>query len=195
MPIDEQLLKAILPGFSFTLSELHHLIPLIQYRTFQKGEHVLREGQICRHTNYVHQGLVMYYTLQDGEIKPIDFATEGEWVAYMKSFSNQSIGEMNIVALEPLELYSISYDNLQEIFRQHPELITLQLKSMQEALVQLTRHANNLATLSAQDRYNKLVEEHPLWVQRVPQYHLAAYLGIRPQSLSRIRKNKSKKGS
>lgn len=195
MRMDEQLLKSVLPGYSFTLSELQHLLPLIQYRSFEKGEHLLKEGQICRYNNYVHQGLVMYYTLQDGEIKPVDFAIEGEWVAYMKSFSDQSIGDMNIVALEPLEVYSISYDNLQEIFKQHPQLIAVQLQSLQEALAQVTQHANNLASLPAQARYQRLVENHPQWVQRVPQYHLAAYLGIRPQSLSRIRKNQSKKGS
>ncbi len=102
---------------------------------------------------------------------------------------------MNIVALEDAVVYCISYDNLQELFKQYPQFMSLQLKKVQEALAKSIQQANYLAHLTAQERYHKLLEEHPVWVRRVPQYHLAAYLGIRPQSLSRIRKDSNKKKS
>lgn len=191
----ENLLEQLFPSFSFSATEWQYLLSLVRTKTLNKGDFLLKEGQICRDIAYVQQGLLMYYTLHNGEIKPADFGEEQSWVSYIKSFSTQTIGEMNIVALEDSVVYCVSYDNLQELFKQYPQFMSLQLKDVEEALVEAIQHANDLANLTAQERYHKLLEKHPTWAQRVPQYHLAAYLGIRPQSLSRIRKNSSKNRS
>jgi CRP-like cAMP-binding protein len=187
---EKQLFERMLPGFQVTPNMQRHLYELTEKKEVKKGNFWLQEGQICRYTSFVEQGLLMYYTVHDGDIKPIDFALENDWAAYMKSFSQQVVGDMNIVALEDTVLHAISYDNLQEIFKHYPQLIQIQLKGIQDSLAQVTQHATNLASLSAPARYDYLIDQYPKWIQRVPQYHLAAYLGIRPQSLSRIRKNK-----
>ena len=173
----------------FSEEELAALSAIARPKQLAKGDYLLKEGQVSQEIVYVRQGLLMHYTNNDGESVPCDFATEGEWVAHLKSFSSGQPSEINIIAQEDSLVYAFSRDNLQSLFQAYPRFMALQNHQVEQAFISTSEHASNLATLTAQQRYHWLVKQKPQLVQRIPQYYLAAYLGIKPQSLSRIRKN------
>lgn len=154
----------------------------------KKGEHFLAEGQVCRHIGYIKKGLLMYYKIIDGNEVPCDFATENGWVTYLKSFSTNSLSDMSIKALEDTCLLTLSNTRMGELFDVQPKFLALRSFYTERYFISNTQHAADLATLPAKERYYKFMEENPELISRVPQYLIAAYLGIRPQSLSRIRK-------
>ncbi|WKN45764.1 Crp/Fnr family transcriptional regulator [Tunicatimonas pelagia] len=175
----------------FSSEELAAFSAIARSRQLAKGDFLLKEGQVSQEIAYVSRGLLMHYANNDGEPAPCDFAKEGEWVAHLKSFSSRQPSEMNIIALEDSLIYVFDRDGLQSLFRAHPRFMALQNYQVEQAFINTSQHANNLATLTAEQRYSQLIEQKPELVQRIPQYYLAAYLGIKPQSLSRIRKKSS----
>jgi CRP/FNR family transcriptional regulator, anaerobic regulatory protein len=153
-----------------------------------KGEHFLKEGQISSHLGYINSGLMMYYKIIDGIEVPADFTVENNWIAYLKSFTNDSVSDMYIKALEDTHLLTLSKVRMGELFAAQPKFMALKNYYTERSFIQNAEHASNLATLSAKERYYKFMKEYPNLIHRIPQYHIAAYLGIKPQSLSRLRK-------
>lgn len=153
-----------------------------------KGEFFLQEGQICRYLGYIEQGLLMYFRLYEGIEIPTDFGLEGDWASNLNSFSHRTPADISIKALEDSILWRLSADDFELVHRYQPKFMLLKDYYTQLAFTNHTRHTANLAMLTAKQRYYKFVDEKPELVNRVPQYYIAAYLGIKPQSLSRIRK-------
>lgn len=156
-----------------------------------KGEYFLKAGQISNHIGYIESGLMIYYRIVDGVEIPCDFASETEWVAYLKSFSTNTPSDMYIQALEDTKLLTLSGEKMNEVFAIQPKLMTLRNYYTEQSFIKNTEQTFNLTALSAKERYYKFMHEHPKLLNRVPQYQIAAYLGIKPQSLSRIRKGVS----
>ena len=153
-----------------------------------KGEHFLIEGQVSRHLGYIKSGLMMHYKIVEGIEVPADFTKENEWVAYLKSFSTNNPSDMFIKALEDTHLYLLSNVNMGELFQKQPKFMAIRSYYTELSFVRNTEHTSNLTTLNAKQRYYKFMKTHPDLLNRIPQYHIAAYLGIKPQSLSRLRK-------
>jgi CRP/FNR family transcriptional regulator, anaerobic regulatory protein len=156
--------------------------------TIEKNEHFLQIGQISRHLAFIGSGLVMHYKMHDGMEIPIEFSPEGHWIAYLASFSNGTPSDVAIKALEETRLLKLSAKNLQELFEAHPKFMALKNFYTEISFMSIAQHGADLAMLTGAERYYKFQQEKPELINRVPQYYIAAYLGIKPQSLSRIRK-------
>jgi CRP/FNR family transcriptional regulator, anaerobic regulatory protein len=85
-------------------------------------------------------------------------------------------------------LHCLSFSALDELLAVQPKFFALKAHYVEQSLISMAQHNANLATLDAHDRYYKFMREKPHLINRLPQYYIAAYLGIKPQSLSRIRK-------
>jgi CRP/FNR family transcriptional regulator, anaerobic regulatory protein len=168
--------------------ELDFFVSSLEVVQVTKGEFFLKEGQICTHIAFVEKGLAMYYKVVDGTEIPLDFAIEGQWITYLKSFTNRTPSDMNIKVLEDATLFTLEAGKMQELMTKYPKFLALRSYYVEKSLAEVTQHSANLATLDAKGRYYQLMKEKPYLINRVPQYYLAAYLGIKPQSLSRIRK-------
>jgi CRP-like cAMP-binding protein len=153
-----------------------------------KGDHFLRIGETSQHIAYILSGLTMHYQLADGLEVPCDFTRENEWLAYLKSFTTRTPADMGIKALEDTRFLKLSSTNLQRLSEKVPKVLALRAYYTEQSFIRNTQHASDLAMLGAKQRYYKFMHESPDLISRVPQYHIAAYLGIKPQSLSRIRK-------
>ncbi len=153
-----------------------------------KNEHFLNFGEISRHVAFIGTGLAMHYRLYDGMETPIDFTPEGEWLAYLTSFSQGTPSDMGIKALEDMRILRLSATNMQLLFQAQPKFIALKSFYTEVSFMSNARHGADLAMLNGKERYDKFMLEKPGLINRIPQYHIAAYLGIKPQSLSRIRK-------
>ena len=160
----------------------------LERRILKKGDHFLEIGRINTELGFVEQGLAMYYRIINGEEIPVDFASEGNWCSYLKSFNDQTKADLGIKMLEDAILHCISFSDLQQLFIEQPKFMALKTYYVEQSMMDMAQHSADLATLDARDRYYKFMREKPQLINRVPQYYIAAYLGIKPQSLSRIRK-------
>ena len=158
--------------------------------TIAKNEHFLNFGEINRHLAFIGSGLAMHYRLHDGMEIPVDFTPEGEWLAYLASFSQGTPSDMGIKALEDMRILKLSANHMQLLFQAQPKFIALKSFYTEASFMSNARHGADLAMLNGKERYNNFVKEKPHLVNRIPQYYIAAYLGIKPQSLSRIRKQR-----
>ncbi len=153
-----------------------------------KNEHFLDFGEISRHLAFIGTGLAMHYRLHDGMEIPVDFTPEGEWLAYLTSFSQGTPSDMGIKALEDMRILRLSATNMQLLFEAQPKFMALRSFYTERSFMSNAQHSADLAMLSGKERYAKFMKEKPDLINRIPQYYIAAYLGIKPQSLSRIRK-------
>jgi CRP/FNR family transcriptional regulator, anaerobic regulatory protein len=153
-----------------------------------KNDHFLNFGEISRHLAFIGTGLAMHYRLHEGLEIPIDFTPEGEWLAYLTSFSQGTPSDMGIKALEDLHILRLSATNMQFLFQAQPKFMALKNFYTEVSFMSNARHSADLAMLNGKQRYYKFMQEKPQLINRIPQYYIAAYLGIKPQSLSRIRK-------
>lgn len=181
--------KSIGSIVSLNEEEWLQLSGYLEYKTLKKNELLLEQGQLCRSISVVTKGVLIYYKLTDAGLEmTTDFAFEGDWVTDNRSRLNNSPSLLNIKAIEASELLVISNKNLNQCYSKMPKLEKLGRILMERAFVKIVEQSVDLQTLSATERYDKLLLTYPEIFQKVPLYHIANYLGIAPKSLSRIRK-------
>lgn len=170
--------------------ELDAIVKYFSPKKLEKGEYFIKTGQVCRHVAFIEKGIVLYYKIDDkGQEIICDFAKENNWVTQYESFINQHITPISIKAIEPTQLQIISFEKLQQLYLEVPAFELYTQKVIEKMFISSLSRSNELQVLRAEERYAKFAKEHPEIIQRVPQYLIAGYLGIAPQSLSRIRKN------
>jgi CRP-like cAMP-binding protein len=174
----------------FTDEEIDTFFSYLSEDFIARGEHFLRIGEVSHHVAFITSGLGMHYRLHDGLEIPIDFTPAGEWLAYLKSFSEGTPADVAIKALEDTKILRLSALKMQELFQWQPKFMALKNFYTELSFMNNAQHSADLAMLAGKERYYKFMQEKPDLVNRVPQYYIAAYLGIKPQSLSRLRKEK-----
>jgi CRP/FNR family transcriptional regulator, anaerobic regulatory protein len=167
------------------------LLSHVTVRSFQKGELLLQEGEVCRSLLFLLSGIVVYYQLNEkGEEITTDFAFEGQWVTDNRSRISDTPSRLNIKVIEPSEIVILTESNLNALYRLVPKMERVGRILIEQAYVRLVQLSLDLQLLSAEERYDKLSREYPQALQRLPLYHIANYLSIAPKSLSRIRGKK-----
>ncbi|WPV01471.1 Crp/Fnr family transcriptional regulator [Mucilaginibacter sp. cycad4] len=161
---------------------------LFTEKKLQKGEYLLQEGQVCRSVALIGTGLVRYYVNEDGNEGTYYFGSEGDFVCDYESFLPQLPSDKNIQALEDTLLYVISYDALQKIYREVKAGERLGRLGIEQVFVSVLQQLSSFYKDSPEIRYRRFLKTFANISQRVPQYYIASYVGIKPQSLSRIRK-------
>jgi CRP-like cAMP-binding protein len=188
--MQESRLANLLRQEKFNEIEITSFIETFEVVTLQKGDHILKEGQVCTFLGFVDKGLLIYYNIsEDGEEKICDFAIENQWVTQYQSMSTNSKSLLSIKAIEPTILLKTTHQNLMNIAEEMPRIDKYFKKMIDNFLFTMVSRTNDFQNLIAEERYSKFVKENPQLIQRLPQYYLASFLGIAPQSLSRIRKN------
>ena len=175
-------------GFTLSEATINNVAQLFKKVALKKGDFLLKEGQHCTQVALVEKGLLMYYHIADGEEVARDFAIENDWASYIKSTSQKIPSDISIRALEDGVVHVLNIETMNRFFQEHPEFIQIRMKIMEHSFMEIAEYNTNLNGLSPEEHYKKLVHTKPDWLQRVPQYYIASYLGIKPQSLSRIRK-------
>jgi CRP-like cAMP-binding protein len=171
-----------------TPDEIDIIHQQVVVKTFEKGAILLKEGEIAKSFFFNLEGCVRIYYLVDGTEKTVFFYSEHQFITVYESFIKGLPSKFYIECLESTTLAVFSYENEMKLLEQIPKLELLARLVMEEELSIYQEIIASLITLSPQERYNKLIKKDPKLVQRIPQYYLATYLGITPESLSRIRK-------
>ena len=152
------------------------------------------EGKVCRNLFFVETGATHTFIIdKKGETHTVQFGFEGYWIGDMYSFFSGNPAIFNVETLEPTVLYAMTYADFEKACGQIPKFeMFFRILVQNGYLSSLQRIAKSFSE-DAEQRYLTLIKNNPDLPQRVPQYLVASYLGIKPQSLSRIRKNQVKK--
>ncbi len=165
-----------------------HLQTIVQERKLQRKEYLLRAGHICRRVYFIGEGLLRcYYLKGDTEVHSW-FLQEQEIALSVESFFRQHSSREFIQALEDCSLYSISYDQLQFIYRQFPEFNYIGRVLTEQYLLRWNRQLAGLRLQQAPDRFQWLCHEFPCLLQRVPAKYLASWIGISDVMMSRVKR-------
>jgi len=163
-------------------------------KTIKKHQFLLNEGIVCKHIGFVNSGCLREYTIDGkGDEHIIQIAIEDWWVSDLHSFLSGLPATNNIDALQDSEVLLLEKSAREELLDNCPKMerfFRLLIEANQVAA--RTRIADSLGA-SAEERYLKFIKTYPKHFEQVPQNQIASYLGITPQSLSRIRKELSHK--
>lgn len=158
-------------------------------KKIRKRQFLLQEGDVCRYLAFVSEGCMRSYSTDEkGEEHIVQFAPEQWWISDLKSFSSGEPASFNIDAVEDSALLVIdkpSQDRLYEAVPPMEHYFRMLLENNSSASM---KRISDLISVPAEERYLQFINTYPGIVQRVPQSQIASYLGITPQSLSRIRK-------
>lgn len=157
-------------------------------KTFQKGDFLLKEGQQSRDTYFIMEGCVREFIVMDGEEKTTNFFTEEQWVISLNNFGIQTPSESNLVCVEDTIVCVGNEEQAQIMFKKFPRFETISRAIVEADFAEQKKQLISYHTDSPEERYRKLLTSRPDIFQRVPQYQIASYIGVKPESLSRIRK-------
>lgn len=157
----------------------------------RKNTIILKEGQIASKCYFILKGCMKKYFLKEGEEKITAFYTEGHAIT-PSSYTNKLPSKHYLSTLEDTITIQGDPESEEEIYKDHPELESLTRKLTEKLMVSKNDEFDYWVSNNPEDRYKLLIENRPELIQRLPQYQIANYLGVKPESLSRIRKRLSK---
>jgi CRP-like cAMP-binding protein len=157
-------------------------------KKIRRRQYLIQEGDVVKYEHFVSKGCLRSYEIDEkGQEHVIQFAVEGWWTGDLQSFLSGDPTTLNIDALEDSELELISKPALEQLYERVPKFERYFRILIQNAFISTNRRVLNAMKLSALERYQAFISRYPDIEQRVPNHQIASYLGITPQSLSRVR--------
>jgi CRP-like cAMP-binding protein len=157
-------------------------------KSFRKGEFLIREGQVENYIYFLNKGTTRHYFIKDGKEYTVDFQFEGGFVTAYYSFITREPSPIFIELLEDAEAVAITYQSLHAFYGKHPNGEKVGRLMAESQYVRRLRKEMDLLSLTAEERYARLMKKSPDLISTISVKHLSSYLGIQPESLSRIRK-------
>lgn len=158
-------------------------------KKLRKGQFLLQSGEVCRHVAFVSSGCLRQYSIDlNGEEHVVQFAMEDWWISDMLSALTGQPATFNIDALENSELLLLESKLQEKLCAEIPKFERFFRLLLQNSFIAKERRITASLSQSAEEQYLSLMNTYPQLAQRVPLHQIASYLGITPQSLSRIRK-------
>ena len=182
-----QIKKVIQETSFFSESDWETLAPQFQKKKYEKGDLFLSAGQVSKKLGFISKGFFRKYYIRNGDDINFWFYKENQFLVAYRSFLDQSPTNFHIEALEDSEIIYLPYNAVQEMYAHSHDWQVFGRLICEKMYIAHHTRIENLLLKDATARYHDLVKDYPDIVNRVPQYHLASYLGIKPQSLSRIR--------
>lgn len=196
--IDDSVMEVLLDYF-------HQMLPLteeeealvkakFQPRLYRKRQFVLQEGDVCNVVNFVVSGCLRMYNIDEsGTTHIIQFAIENWWISDMGSFYSRNPSSLNIEAVEDTTVLQIRHDELLDLFIQSNKFNRIFRVLVENSLVKLQERLLQNMGSDARGRYEVFLRENPVLANRIPNTYIAAFLGITPEFLSKIRNERMSK--
>jgi len=188
------LLQNISKYIQLTQEERDYFTSAIQIKRLRKKQYLVQEGDVCRYESFVNKGcLRTYHVDEKGQEHIAQFAIEGWWISDMYSFLTVTPARFNVDALEDSELLCLDKPSVEELYIQVPKFERFFRIILQNAFIAHQQRIIANMSKTAEERYLDFINHYPKVEQRVPQHQIASYLGITPESLSRIRRQLTEK--
>ena len=188
-----ELLEYLKQNISISSEIEHELKEIIIEKQLVKGEIILSDDSLIKEHIFVVSGcLRSYYKTENGKEYTVQFAIKNWWISdYITLYTNNK----SVVSIESLthsKVLILNKSKVDNLYNQYPFFETIQRKNFEKRIATLQKRILSLLTLSASEKYNQFVKDYAEFEKIIPNYQIASYLGITPQSLSRIRKERIK---
>lgn len=186
--LHEELVSYLSKFEALTKEEIELLSENITVRFFKKGTVLVHEGNVWRECYFVLKGCLRQYLIADGTEKTTQFYTEEQAAVLFSSYAGQSKSDSYLICLEDSILIVGDMGAETEMYKKMPKLEQITSMMMKASFGKTQDALASFIASSPEERYQNLLKSRPDLFQRVPQHQLASYIGITPESLSRIRK-------
>lgn len=189
------LLQTINTKVHVPLDEFEEYVTMTELRRFKKNEIIIPEGSQQHFNIFIVKGCIRTYNIAaDGTEKTIHFAEEGYWTGDLESMRSGAPSKHNYQALEETTVITLKRDSWELAYIKYKWVAELHAMGLQRRAAKLSEHINRILCDTPEVNYLRLLKERPKLMQRVPLYHIASYLGITAETLSRIRKKIAQTG-
>ena len=188
--MERDLLLANIRSFvPITDSDWQAIFSLTIQRRFKKKDFISREGEVNRFTNFIEEGCArVFYIDSNGQEHVVQLGIRGWWISDFASFITQKKGLLYVEALEPTMVSSLSYDNLQRLCEEIPVFERFYRLLIQKAYASFQYRMLQNLSMDAEQRYLQFREAYPEMEATIAQKHIASYLGMSAEFLSKIKK-------
>jgi CRP-like cAMP-binding protein len=187
--MNELFFRKLNAKLDFSDEELDTIKTYLTPKKLRKKQFLLQEGDVCKYIAFVEKGALRAYTMdKKGMEHIVQFAVEGWLISDLSSFLSGDPAMYNIDALEECELVLISRTAYEELLKKIAKFETYIRLQVTGAYVAMQKRLISLISLPLEERYTNLIALYPDIVQRVPQHMIASYMGLTPETLSRVRK-------
>ncbi len=191
-----EIAKEIFQGNLLTEAEYDLIDSKLIKISLRKGELLLQPGNRIDKIYYVHEGCLRSYLIDgDGKEHTLRFAIKGWWISdYIALYGNDNSGAVSYLeCIQDAELYGVLKSDFDSLIQSIPKVAQMHTRKMELAFAGFQRRILENLTLTAKERYSKFIQRYPSISEGIKNYHLASYLGIATESLSRIRKELASK--
>jgi CRP/FNR family transcriptional regulator, anaerobic regulatory protein len=161
---------------------------ILEVKQFKKKEYLLQEGKVCNKISFLNSGCMRLFYNVDGIENTVQFFFADSWYTDYASFLTGEPSIENMQALETCEIVQFKKEDLYKLFNLYPIFDRVGRVMAENAYLSLSQLNKMLTNEEPEERYLNLFKNRPEIVERIPQHYIASYLGIKPESLSRIRK-------
>jgi len=187
--VENKLIYYINKWVEISESDAENVMSAFESITIKKKKDLLAPEEVCNYIYFIVEGCVRSYFVDAKGIEHIyQIRLDNNWISDLESFFSQRPSKYYIETLENSRILRISYDKLEQLYTEVPKLERYFRILFQKAYINALERLNATMWETAIDRYNNMLKEHRDIFQRVPLVYIASYLGITPESLSRIRK-------
>jgi CRP-like cAMP-binding protein len=177
-------------GETITNDEFELVKKAFTPKRIRKKQYLLQEGDVCKYLSFILKGAMRQYSIDEKDNEHIvRFGIENWWMADRESFELSTPTIYNIDALEDCEVIQVTHAHLAALKQNVPAINTLTEALEKRSYIAAQKRLTAAISLTAEEKYHNLFKTHPVFFQRFPQAMIASYLGISPETLSRIRKN------
>lgn len=190
------ILLEIFSDITFTEDELQRIYQKLEKIELKKNDFLLKTDQEVNHIHYVHNGCLRTYFIDAlGKEHTLQFAIKGWWISdYIALFGKEKTKSVSYIqCIKESTLYKVSKTDFDQLYKEIPKIGHMYIKKLESAFSTFQKRILDNLTLSAKERYINFVATYPNIEQNVKNYHIASYLGITTESLSRIRKEIAQK--
>ena len=171
----------------FSETEIGLIDQYFEEKSLKKKEFLLQDNKVCNFIAFIAEGSIRHFHIKDGVEKTCDISFENSWVTDFQSFSYDTLGKMNLQTMEDTIVFSIKKQNLFKLYEECSKYETFGRLMAEQVAQRATEIAMSLSSDKPEERFQNLIKKQPDLFQRVPQKYIANFLGISPESLSRIR--------
>lgn len=169
--------------------QYEHFLSLWEPKVYKRNELILQAGEIPKFSIFVVKGCLRQYLINEkGDESIVYFAEERHFIGDLPAIRNKTISNYYFQAIEECELLTISAENWEKAFSLFPWWAEGHIAGYQKWATIMQAQIADMQTKTGEERYINLLNAKPKLFQRVPQHYIASYLGISPETLSRIRK-------
>jgi CRP-like cAMP-binding protein len=191
---EDLIIKNVLQHISLSEVEQPHFLSLLQTRKVKRKHFLLHEGNVSRHSIFVTKGCLRSYTVgKNGTEHVLSFAPPGWWIADMYSLISGKPGLLNIEALEDSDVFLLSKEAEEELYRTMPQFERFFRIIISNSLVAYQQRVIDGMTLTAEERYKKFCSVYPTLIYTLPQKQIAAYIDVTPEFLSVVKNGSLRK--